>query len=137
MAIRFKPRETIEIKPIDLQPKKALGVRLPFASSGSPFILNYTTMDQVKSNLINVLLTSPGERINEPLFGVGIYDQLFKQEVNSETLKARIQRQTELFVPEVEVINLNINQNDHDVIIEVVYKLLANNAMDAITLTLN
>jgi len=137
MAIRFKPRETIEIKPIDLQPKKALGVRLPFASSGSPFILNYTTMDQVKSNLINVLLTSPGERINEPLFGVGIYDQLFKQEVNSETLKARIQRQTELFVPEVEVINLNINQNDHDVIIEVVYQLLANNAMDAITLTLN
>jgi len=95
------------------------------------------TMDQVKSNLINVLLTSPGERINEPLFGVGIYDQLFKQEVNSETLKARIQRQTELFVPEVEVINLNINQNDHDVIIEVVYQLLANNAMDAITLTLN
>ena len=36
MAIRFKPRETIEIKPIDLQPKKALGVakggaKAPFA----------------------------------------------------------------------------------------------------------
>ena len=73
MAIRFKPRETIEIKPIDLQPKKALGVRLPFASVGSPFTLNYTTKDQVKSNIINVLLTNPGERINEPLFGVGIY----------------------------------------------------------------
>ena len=94
MAIRFKPRETIEIKPIDLQPKKALGVRLPFASVGSPFILNYTTKDQVKSNLINLLLTNPGERFNEPLFGVGIYDQMFKQEVNAETLKERIKRQT-------------------------------------------
>ena len=51
MAIRFKPRETIEIKPIDLQPKKALGIRLPFASFGNPFILNYTTKDQVKSNI--------------------------------------------------------------------------------------
>lgn len=137
MAIRFKPRETIEIKPIDLQPKKALGVRLPFASSGSPFILNYTTNDQVKSNIINVLLTNPGERINEPLFGVGIYDQLFKQEVNAETLKARIQRQTELFVPEVEIENLEVSQNDHIVNINIIYRLLANNAIDTITLTLN
>lgn len=137
MAIRFKPRETIEIKPIDLQPKKALGVRLPFASIGNPFVLNYTTKDQVKSNIINVLLTNPGERINEPLFGVGIYDQIFKQEVNPETLKARIQRQTELFVPEVEIENLEISQNEHIVSINVIYRLLANNAMDAITLTLN
>lgn len=137
MAIRFKPRETIEIKPIDLQPKKALGVRLPFATFGSPFVLNYTTKDQVKSNLINLLLTNPGERFNEPLFGVGIYDQLFKQEVNSEILRERINRQTELFVPEVEVENLNISQDEHVVTIEVIYRLLANNAMDAITLTLN
>jgi len=137
MAIRFKPRETIEIKPIDLQPKKALGVRLPFASVGSPFILNYTTKDQVKSNLINLLLTNPGERFNEPLFGVGIYDQMFKQEVNAETLKERIKRQTELFVPEVEVENLEISQNEHTVDINIIYRLLANNAMDAVTITLN
>ena len=137
MAIRTKPRQTIEIKPIDLQPKKALGVRLPFAQIGSPFVLNYTTMGQVKSNLINLLLTNPGERFNEPQFGVGIYDQLFKQKVNSETLKERIRRQTELFVPEVEVVNLKITQNEHDVVIETIYRLLANNAMDAITLTLN
>ena len=137
MAIRFKPRETIEIKPIDLQPKKALGVRIPFSSVGSPFILNYTTMDQVKSNLINVILTNPGERFNEPIFGVGIYDQLFKQEVNSETLKSRIQRQTELFVPEVEVENLDITQNEHTATIKVIYRLLANNAMDAVIITLN
>jgi phage baseplate assembly protein W len=137
MAIRFKPRETIEIKPIDLQPKKALGVRLPFSKVGSPFILNYTTIDQVKSNLINVLLTSPGERFNEPLFGVGIYDQIFKQEVNSETLKERIRRQTDLFIPEVEILNLEISQTEHVVTIKVIYRLLANNAMDAITLTLN
>ena len=137
MAIRFKPRETIEIQPIDLQPKKALGVSLPFASVGSPFILNYTTKDQIKSNLINILLTNPGERFNEPLFGVGIYDQLFKQEVNAETLKERIKRQTELFAPEVEVENLEISQNEHTVDINIIYRLLANNAMDAVTITLN
>lgn len=94
-------------------------------------------MDQVKSNLINLLLTNPGERFNEPLFGVGIYNQLFKQKVNSEELKEKIKRQTELFVPEVEVLNLKIAQNEHYVTIEIIYQLLANNAMDAVTLTLN
>ena len=91
----------------------------------------------LKSNLINILLTNPGERFNEPLFGVGIYDQLFKQEVNAETLKERIKRQTELFAPEVEVENLEISQNEHTVDINIIYRLLANNAMDAVTITLN
>ena len=84
-----------------------------------------------------MLLTNPGERFNEPLFGVGIYDQMFKQEVNAETLKERIKRQTELFVPEVEVENLEISQNEHTVDINIIYRLLANNAMDAVTITLN
>ena len=136
MALRYKPRQTIEIKPIDLQPKKALGVRLPFAKIGSPFISNYTTKDQLKSNLLNILLTNPGERFNEPLFGVGIYNQLFVQEVDSETLKNRIQNQTNLFAPEVEIVNLEIGQREHNVEIKVVYRILANNAMDAITITL-
>ena len=136
MAIRVKPRQVIEIKPIDLQPKKALGVRLPFAKNGSPFILNYTTKDQLKSNLLNILLTNPGERFNEPLFGVGIYNQIFVQEVDSETLKNRIQNQTSLFAPEVEIVNLEIGQREHVVEIKVIYRILANNAMDAITITL-
>lgn len=136
MAIRIKPRQTIKIKPIDLQPKKALGVRLPFAKNGSPFILNYTTKDQLKSNLLNVLLTNPGERFNEPLFGVGIYNQIFVQEVDTETLKNRIQNQTNIFAPEVEIVNLEIGQKEHDVEIKVIYRILANNAMDALTITL-
>lgn len=139
MAIRFKPRETIQIKPIDLAPtpKKALGVRIPFSTVGSPFTLNYTTKDQVKSNLINLLLTIPGERINQPTFGVGLYQLIFEQSVDPETLQQTIQRQTELFVPEVEIDNLVIDENEHQVTIEVIYRLLANNAMDALTLTLN
>ena len=139
MAIRFKPRETIQIKTIDLAPtpKKALGVRLPFAPIGNPFTLNYTTKDQVKSNIINLLLTTPGERINEPLFGVGLYAELFEYQTDPESLKQKIQSQTELFIPEVEIDNLVIDQNEHYVNIEVIYRLLANNAMDAVTLTLN
>lgn len=136
MAIKFKAREIININPIDIKPKKALGLRLPFASVGSPFVLNYTTKDQVKSNLINLLLTTPGERYNEPTFGVGIYSKLFEQSINEEILKDLIRKQTNIFIPEIEVANINVSQNEHDITLEVVFKLLANNKMDLITLTL-
>ena len=137
MAIRFKQRELIEIDPIDLEPKKALGVKLPFRSTGSPFELNYTTKDQVKSNLLNLLLTNPGERFNEPLFGVGISQQLFKQNISEEDLQSTITTQTELFVPEVSVENIEITKENQFVDIKIIYKLKANNAMDAVTLTIN
>jgi|TARA_R110001592_G_scaffold299728_3_gene570772 phage baseplate assembly protein W len=137
MAIKFKPRETIEIKSIDLQPKKALGVRLPFSPFGDPFTPNYTTRDQIKSNLVNMLLTNPGERFNEPTFGVGVFQQLFEQEINSEVLKTKIQRQTELFIPEIEVSQIQISQNEHKALFKVFYTILANNIIDAVTITLN
>ena len=137
MAIRFKQRELIEIDPIDLEPKKALGVKIPFRSTGSPFELNYTTKDQVKSNLLNLLLTNPGERFNEPLFGVGISQQLFKQNISEEDLQSTITTQTELFVPEVSVENIEITKENQFVDIKIIYKLKANNAMDAVTLTIN
>jgi phage baseplate assembly protein W len=137
MAIRFKQRELIEIDPIDLEPKKALGVKIPFRSTGSPFELNYTTKDQVKSNLLNLLLTNPGERFNEPLFGVGISQQLFKQNISEEDLQSTITTQTELFVPEVSVENIEIIKENQFVDIKIIYKLKANNAMDAVTLTIN
>ena len=42
-----------------------------------------------------------------------------------------------MFAPEVEVENLEISQNEHTVDINIIYRLLANNAMDAVTITLN
>jgi phage baseplate assembly protein W len=120
MAIRFKQRELIEIDPIDLEPKKALGVKIPFRSTGSPFELNYTTKDQVKSNLLNLLLTNPGERFNEPLFGVGISQQLFKQNISEEDLQSTITTQTELFVPEVSVENIEIIKENQFVDIKII-----------------
>ena len=45
------------IFPIDTQPQKAVGIAYPFSAfavsgSSTPFKSNYTTKDQIKSNLI-------------------------------------------------------------------------------------
>ena len=60
-----------KIYPNDLRPRVAIGVDLPF-SGPVAFIPNYQTKDAIKNNLINFLLTNPGERYENPLFGAGL-----------------------------------------------------------------
>jgi phage baseplate assembly protein W len=69
-----------KINPLDLQPRKAVGVSLPF-SSKSVFTSTYTTQDALKSNLINFLLTNKGERYLNPTFGANLRSLLFEQMV--------------------------------------------------------
>ena len=55
------------VDPRDLQRNTAIGVRLPFNAPGV-FYSTFSTKDQLKYNLINLLLTSKGERIYNPEF---------------------------------------------------------------------
>jgi phage baseplate assembly protein W len=71
------------IFPIDLQPRNAVGLSFPFSNSavsGSiPFKLNYTTQDQIKSNIVVYLSTNKGERPLNPNYGGGLKNFLFEQ----------------------------------------------------------
>ena len=60
--------EVKKIDPLDLQPRKAVGVQLPF-SGKSVFNVNYTTEAAIKTNLINYFLTGRGERFLNVNFG--------------------------------------------------------------------
>ena len=66
------------IHPLDLQPRKAVGVSLPFSST-SVFNSTYTTQDALKSNLINFLLTEKSERFLNLDLGAGLRAILFDQ----------------------------------------------------------
>jgi len=67
-----------QINPLDLQPRKAIGVSLPF-SAKAVFNSTYTTKDALKSNIINYFLTEKGERFLNPNFGAGLRAILFEQ----------------------------------------------------------
>ena len=56
----------------------ALGVALPFGPGRSNFKLNYTTLDQAKTNLVNLLLTHKGERFMQPDFGTNLRRFIFQ-----------------------------------------------------------
>ena len=65
------------INPLDLQPRKAVGVALPFQGR-AVFNSTFTTKDATKSNLINFFLTGKNERVFNVDFGAGLRNFLFE-----------------------------------------------------------
>ena len=133
-------RRNIQINPIDLpqNDRVAIGVTLPFNGPGV-FNSSYATKDQVKSNLINLLLTDPGERLMEPNFGVGVRSLLFEQYVDKENLKTKMIDQASIYIPEIEISDIFIKRENpettpelHTLQISIYYKLLSDRSIDAI-----
>ena len=133
-------RNNIKINPVDLPENEevAVGIVFPFNNSGV-FFQSYTTKEQVKSNLINLLLTDRGERVNELEFGVGIRRLIFEQDVDRSQLTARIEAGIEQYIPEIELMNLEIKKdpNSHILNIVISYRLLLDYDTDAIQLNFN
>ena len=135
-------RRNIKINPIDLpqNAKVAVGVTFPF-DGPAVFNQSFTTKEQVKSNLINLLLTSPGERLMNPSFGVGIRNLLFEQIIDKEQVKNRIIDGAQSYIPEINITDVFIKRENfettpeiHTVRISVYYKVLADRSNDAILL---
>ena len=135
-------RRNIKINPLDLpqNDKVAVGVTFPF-DGPAVFNSSYTTKEQVKSNLINLLLTTPGERLMNPTFGVGIRNLLFEQVIEKELIKNRIIDGAQLNIPEIEIVDLFIKRENqettpeiHTVRIAIYYKVLADRSTDSVLL---
>ena len=126
-------RNYIQINPVDTDQNKAVGVSLPYNGT-AVFNSTYTTQEQMKSNMLNVLLTEPGERIYKPNFGVGLRNYLFENFTDLDTLRDRINNQVERYIPQVELTNVTINKdpNSHELNIGVFYKTIVNDQPDAI-----
>ena len=124
--------------PINLETNVAIGVSLPFNGEGV-FNSTYTTKEQAKSNLLNVLLTEPGERLYLPNFGVGIRNLLFEQNVKAEILKERISNQVDIYIPEIEVMDIKIDKSpdSHTLYIAIDYRMSINNDEDSIQINFN
>jgi len=90
MAIKLPP-----IAPIDASQNVAIGVSIPFNTS-AVFSQTYTTNDQLKSNIINFVLTNKGERPLQPTYGTTLRKYIFETLTPStvldieDTLKAEL-----------------------------------------------
>jgi phage baseplate assembly protein W len=128
--------QTIRVNPLDLQKNIVIGVSLPFNAPGV-FNKTYSTKEQIKSNLINLLLTDKGERIMNPEFGADLRRSLFDNITTTsiDLLRIKIIDAINIFIPEVELENVNVESNidDNTLNVTINYRLRISNTPDQVT----
>jgi phage baseplate assembly protein W len=128
---------TVRVNPLDLQPNVAIGVSLPFNGPAGPFNKTYSTKDQIKSNLINLILTNKGERLFNPEFGCDLKTVLFEG-IDNDTqilIENLISTNVNYFIPEITIQQIIVNNDeDHNTIsITVNYYLTISGTSDQVT----
>ena len=83
-----------------------IGPQLPLNISTSDGAYNLITsyQEQVKQNFKNLLLTSPGERMMNPDFGVGLRTFLFEPKTHAvPAIRQRITKQARKYMPFLQI----------------------------------
>jgi len=88
------------------------GPKLPVSVSKAEngMALTMSIAENTKQNLKNVILTSPGERVMLPDFGVGVRRYLFQNQSSHTVseLRGRIREQIETYLPAVSIKELEV-----------------------------
>ena len=123
--------------PLDFNENVTIGVAFPLNETNM-FTGTPTTKEQVKANLLNLLLTKKGERVHHPNFGIGLQDYLFEQSINSDSIFDEIYNQIEIYIPEITLINNDIDYNPdmQTLTIKITYEFNLDNTQDAISITI-
>ena len=129
------------ISPLDLNKNVSIGVLFPLDKfnmhKGSE-----TAKEQVKSDLINLVLTERGERIHLLNYGVGLKKYLFEQgntelsEKVEQELHSTLERQIQYFLPQISLKNIFcfFDERKNQLIVKIVYVYTLDNTEDAIQL---
>jgi phage baseplate assembly protein W len=119
--------QTIRVNPLDLQKNIAIGVALPFNGPGV-FRSTYTTRDQIKSNLINLLLTNVGERVMNPTFGCELKKFIFEgiTDLNLDNLRISLTNSISIFIPEITVTDINFDPDEDNNILNLTIEYFIN-----------
>ena len=85
----------------------AYGITLPIQGGNTGFFSQaFTSLEQAKANLKNLLLTAKGERIMQPDFGSGLRSLLFEQMDDTEfkkNIQQTILKSVEYWLPYIRI----------------------------------
>ena len=125
--------------PIDTEARRAVGFSLPM-NGNAVFKPTYQTRDQIKSNLINFMLTNNGERVFNPNFGLDLRSYVFENntDLTSDEIEFKIQEGIADYFPQVSIENLTITPNEdaNQINITVTYSIPQLGVDDSITIAL-
>tara|TARA_Y100000310_G_scaffold330047_1_gene400996 strand:- start:166 stop:537 length:372 start_codon:yes stop_codon:yes gene_type:complete len=89
--------------------------KLPLGRSNTyGYAMNETIRATVEQNLINLLLTIPGERIMDPDFGVGLKKYLFEQgsAIVSTHIEGKIREQVKTYMGFLKITSVRLRESE-------------------------
>ena len=126
------------IDPNDLNKNLSYGVVFPL-NEVNMFKGTESIREQLKTNLLNLLLTERGERINRPDYGIGLKKLLFEPRINKEYLTELIANKVRTYIPDLLVSNIIFNNppDDHTLQMFIEFRYRLDNAVDSVQLNFN
>jgi len=154
MAVRLPNKH-----PLDINKRVAVGVSIPFNGKGTTFnnllytgsagsdnlsptystgnsVFNstYTTVDQIKSNMINYILTNKGERVLNPNFGSNLKAFIFENitESNLRALEIKLNNDITSNFPSVNIISITLTPSyeQNAIQLDIVYSIYGSEAQN-------
>jgi len=119
-------------------------VPLVYDKTDGPYRLNKTLLEAIKQNFKNLILTSPGERVMLPDFGVGLNNYLFENMDGDvfDALVSRIKEQTSFYIPSINLETIDFLTSDevttmafNEVQVVIKYNILPLDAQDQLIIT--
>lgn len=97
---------------------KTYGIDFPFNDStlGKYLKLTDNSIDEIRANLIHLLLTRKGSRYFLPDFGTRLYEFIFEP-MDGQTfdaIKADIRQSVEVYIPNLQIDNITISEYTED-----------------------
>ena len=121
----------------------AIGITLPLQIGNTAFNQSFKTIDQVKTNIKNMLLTKKKERVMQPELGSGLQELLFDFNDNflADKLEEVITNSMEKWLPYVTIEQIDVRQTNelkdtNNVEISLTFSITNNVGMETVTFTI-
>ena len=130
-------RQTYRLNPQDVGQPRGIGINVLFNNGNNIFNTTTTTKEQVKSNLINYILTNKGERMFDPTFGGDLRASLFDPDSSFDNITARLETEIYAYVPNIIIKNITINKLSDQNLINLILDYSINNQNDNLVINVS
>ena len=130
-------RPTYTLNPQDVGQKRGIGISVLFNNGTNVFNQTFTTKDQVKSNLINYILTNKGERLFYPTFGGDLRASLFNPDSSFDGIAASLEQEIYAYVPNIIIRNIAIKKFSDENIVNIILDYSINNQDDNLVINVS